>query len=233
MVPMIRFALMALLVSVAACGSAVQAQNPPAQTTAPSGVGAPPTQKSNTKAAPKAPSRKSQQRVPDDGSVTDGLYSEKFFDLRYSIPQGWVVRTPEMWQGIAQEGAVLLLSAFGKQSPASGEVNPSVTITAENLSLYPEAKTVNDYFQSLSDLVKSKGFSVLNEPAQIDMAGVTFLRGDFQKQEGELTTYQATMVAFRKGYVLQVTAITGDEEQLTPMLNRLHIFAPPTMRRTP
>jgi hypothetical protein len=221
----------AVFVFIFAFGSLVAAaQNSPAQPAKPQGEsGTPAAQKSKSGSA-----RKPSQPLPDEGTVTEGTYAENFFNLRYVIPPGWVVRTADMRQGLAQgEQAVLLLSASGKAAPATDQVNPSVTISAESLALYPDVKTSDDYFEAFTELVKSKGFSVLNPPAEIDLAGVNFLRGDFQKQQGDVVTYQATMVALRKGYVLEITAISGSEEELTPLLNRLHIFAPPTMRRTP
>lgn len=191
---------------------------------------APPAVKSvPPKSSAKASTR--PQPLPDQGTVTNSSYSEKFFNLRYTTPQGWVVKTPEMSHGLPEaDKAILLLSVFGPGTPSSTAVIPSVTISAESLSLYPQMKTAQDYFDSLSDLVQGKGFSVLNEPAEIQIGGVTFLRGDFQKEEGDITTYQASMVAIRKGYILLITAISGDDEQLTPLLNRVHIFAPPTLK---
>jgi hypothetical protein len=184
------------------------------------------------KSVAKPPSRNAQPR-PDDGSVASGVYSESFFNLSYNLAPSWVVKTPEMRQGLAgQDNSILLLSAFEKDKPAPGHIAPSITITAETLSAYPEVKTAADYFAALSEIVTNKGFAVLNEPAEIEIGGVTFLRGDFQEQEGGGSTmYQASMVAIRKGYILGITAITGNEEELTPMLNRLHIFAPPSLKK--
>lgn len=182
--------------------------------------------------APPTKAKKGKQPQPDEGTVTDGIYSEKFFLLRYAIPQGWVVKTGEMREGIpGQENATLLLSTFAKAAPSAGEINPSVNITAESAAAYPDVKTADDYMESISEFVTSKGFTELNPPGEISIGGVPFLRSDFQKQEGDLTTYQATMVTIRRGYILQVTAISGDEEQLTPLLSRLRITAPPTMRK--
>ncbi len=176
--------------------------------------------------------KKGAQPQPDEGSVADGVYSEKFFLLRYAIPPGWVVKTGEMREGIpGQENAMLLLSTFAKAAPSTGEINSSVNITAESAAAYPDVKTADDYMDSITEFVTSKGFSVLNPPGEISIGGVPFLRSDFQKQEGDLTTYQATMVTMQRGYILQVTAISGDEEQLTPLLNRVRITAPPTMRK--
>jgi len=191
-----------------------------------------PSSSKPTASARSAGGRKAPQPKPDEGSLTKGTYTEKFFSLSYALPANWVVRTPEIRQGLAaQDNAVLLLSAFGKDKPAVSEINPSVTLSAESLSSYPDVKTAEDYFAVLSQVVTSKGFVVLNAPAEIDVGGVTFLRGDFQKQEDDSTTYQATMVALRKDYLLTITAISGNEEDLTPLLNRLQIFAPPTLNR--
>lgn len=219
----------AIFIFVLALGGLLSASQNPAQPARPQVPSGSPADKSKSQ-----PARKSAQPVPDEGTVAEGAYAENFFNLRYAIPQGWIVRTPEMRRGLTQgDQAFLLLSASGATTPTADNVNPSVTITAENLVLYPGVKTADDYFESFAELVKSKGFAVLNAPAEINIAGVNFLRGDFQKQEGDVTTYQATMVALRKGYVLEITAISGNDEELTPLLNRLHIFAPPTMRRTP
>lgn len=173
-----------------------------------------------------------EEPKPDEGTVTDGLYSEKFFLLHYSVPPGWTVKTPEMRQGLpGQENAILLLAAFEKAAPLPGTINPSVDITAESAAASPDIKTPADYLESITELVASKGFTVLNPPGEISIGGVNFLRSDFQKQEGDLTTYQATMVALRRGYFLQITVISGNDEQLTPLLDRLRITAPPTLKK--
>jgi hypothetical protein len=190
------------------------------------------TSKPAVKKPPATAKSKGTESRPDEGTVTDGLYSEHFFLLRYAVPQGWVVRTPEMRKELpGQENAILLLSTFAKAAPTQGEINPSISITAESAAASPEIKTPADYLESITELVASKGFTVLNPPGEITIGGVNLLRGDFQKQEGDQVTYQATMVAFRRGYILQITAITGNEEQLTPLLNRLQITAPPTLKK--
>jgi hypothetical protein len=81
------------------------------------------------------------------------------------------------------------------------------------------------------NVAEARGFKVLNEPGEIEMGGVPFLRGDFVREAADTNTYQATLVTVRKGYVLSITAISGDEEQLTPLLNRLRIVAPPALKK--
>ena len=204
--------------------SLAQAPAAPSPTPAPAQKSAKPT--AGSKPAKGAPAR------PDEGSVAGDVYTEKFFNLSCTIPQGWVVKTATMREGLPeQQDSVLLLSAFAKDAPVAGEVNSSLTITAESLAAYPDVKTTADYFSALSEIVTGKGFTVLNEPAEIEIGGVTFLRGDFQKEEADGTTYQATMVSIRNGYILAVTAISGKDEDLTPLLNRVHVFAPPSLRK--
>jgi hypothetical protein len=180
----------------------------------------------------KAKPKGREEPKPDEGTLTDSMYAERFFLLHYTVPPGWVVKTPEMRQGLpGQENAILLLAAFEKAAPSPGTINSSVDITAESAAASPDIKTPADYMESITELVTSKGFTVLNPPGEISIGGVSFLRSDFQKQEGDLTTYQATMVAMRRGYFLQVTAISGDDEQLTPLLDRVRITAPPTLKK--
>ncbi len=218
--------LMRYLFAVLILTSLSLAQTPPAPSSTPA-----PAEKS---AKPTTGSKlaKGAQARPDDGSIAGDVYTEKFFNLSCTIPQGWVVKTAAMREGLpAEQDSMLLLSAFAKDVPVAGEVNSSLTITAENQIAYPQVKTTTDYFSALSEIVTGKGFTVLNEPAEIEIGGVTFLRGDFQKEEADGTTYQATMVAIRNGYILAVTAISGKDEDLTPLLNRVHVIAPPSLKK--
>lgn len=198
------------------------------------GVPAPSSaQESGSKAqtSPAKP-KKGPQGQPDEGTIANNVYSENFFLLRYTIPQGWVVKTLEMRQGLpGQQSAVLLLSAFEKAEPSAGEVNSSINISAESTAASQAIKTPEDYLGLIADFASSKGFTVLNAPGEITLGGVNFLREDFLKEEGDVGTYQATMVTMRRGYLLQITVITGNVEELTPLLNRLQITAPPTLKK--
>lgn len=218
-----QLAVLAFLCAALTISFAQQSTAPAAQS------GTSPAPSSPRKQAAKPPDRGNQPR-PDVGSVIGETYSERYFNLSCTIPQGWVVRTDPMKQGlVSDDNSILLLSTFAKQAPDVNAINPSLTITAESLALYPQVRTAEDYFDNLAEIVTSKGFTVINAPAEIEVGGVTFLRGDFQKQDGTATVYQASMVAIRKGYALSVNAISGNEEQLTPLLNRVRILAPPTL----
>ena len=118
---------------------------------------------------------------------------------------------------------------FAKEKPESSQITSSVTISAESTASYPDVKNAESYFDEVSEVVTSKGFAVLNAPAEIEVGGVTPLCAAISRRSGDTTAYQAIMVTLRKGYFLTVTTISGNEEELTPLLNRLSIFAPPTL----
>jgi hypothetical protein len=160
------------------------------------------------------------------------VYAEKFFNLHYTLPQGWTVQTEDMRKQLpAGQDTVLLLSSFAHPQPQASEVNPSITISAESVAQYKEGVDAESYLEAVKNVAEARGFKVLNEPGEIEMGGVPFLRGDFVREAADTNTYQATLVTVRKGYVLSITAISGDEEQLTPLLNRLRIVAPPALKK--
>lgn len=188
-----------------------------------------PGQKPGTRKA--AAPRRAGELAPDPGVVENSIYSERFFHLQYAIPQGWTVRTDEMRKQLPPSAdAVLLLSTSAHPQPQGTEVNPSITISAESAAQYKEGVDPESYLGAIRDYAATRGFKVLNEPAEIELGGVTFVRSDFVREAADGNTYQASLVALRKGYLLSVTAISGDEEQLTPLLNRLRIVAPPALK---
>lgn len=205
-----------------------------AQTPAAKPAGAPPQGSAAEKSGAAKPgsSRRPTQAGPDLGTVANGVYAEKFFNLRYTLPQGWTVRTEEMRKDLpAGADTLLLLSAFAHPQLQGSEVNSSITISAESAAQYKEGVDAEAYLAAVSDYAATKGFKVLNPPGEIEMGGVTFVRGDFVREAADTNTYQATLVTLRKGYILSVTAISGDEEQLTALLDRLRIFAPPALKK--
>ncbi|HYG98262.1 MAG TPA: hypothetical protein VD837_03965 [Terriglobales bacterium] len=224
--------------ALAGAASVAQQPTPTPSRTAPSAPAKPVVTRQQADKAGQNPaaqpsrSKKSDATRPDDGLLVDGIYTEKFFNLRYSVPQGWTVQTDEMRKGLPSGDTVLLLSAFAEPKPKADAVNSSITISAESAAQYKEAVDAEAYLEAVKNFAITKGFKVLNEPGEIEIGGVTFLRGDFVRESADnVNTYQATMVTVRKGYILSVTAISGDEEQLTPLLNRLRIIAPPSLRR--
>ncbi len=190
----------------------MQGQQPPEQRKA--------TNKSSSNAA--APS-------PDFGAITDGTYRNTAFGFTYKLPFGWVDRTREMSEDSTQEPdsndpkkSTLLLAAFEHPPEATGEtVNSAVVVAAEAASSYPGLHDAQQYFGPLTELTKSKGLKVINEPYDYRVGAVQLVRGDFSKPLSTLTMHQSTLVMLEKGYIVSFTFIGGSEDEVDTLVETL------------
>ena len=105
-------------------------------------------------------------------------------------------------------------------------MNSAVVIAAESVALYPGLKTATDYFAPLTELTTSKGFKVVNEPYEYSLGTKPLVRGDFSKEVGKLTMYQASLVALQKGYIISFSFVAGSSEEVDQLIEKL-VFASP------
>jgi len=159
----------------------------------------------------------------DPGSITNGIYRNFTFGFSYKLPFGWVDRTHEM-SATADDAAkaIVLLSSFERPPEAKGEtVNSAVVFAAEAASRYPGLQNAEHYFGPLTELTKSKDFTVINPPYDFPVGTKLLVRGDFSKDLGKLTMRQSTLVMMDKGYVVSFTFIGGTEEEVDGLLETL------------
>jgi hypothetical protein len=159
------------------------------------------------------------------GAVADGLYRNSAFGFRYKIPVGWVDRTADMSAEAPSSEAgksVVLLAIFARPPAAAGEtVNSAVIIAAESMATYPGWKSAADYFEAISQLTTSKGFKAVNEPFEFSAGMRSLVRGDFSKELGKLTMYQASLAMVQKGYATSFTFLAGSEDEVEELIERL------------
>src|SRR5208337_2257228 len=155
--------------------------------------GAPHAQGQAQSTPPSKPrSGQSQVSATDPGATTNGVYRNPDFGFTYKIPFGWVDRTKEMSEdsGDAKK-SILLLAVFERPPEVSGDsVNSAVVVAAEPASSYPGLRNAEQYFGPLTELTKSKGLTVVNEPYEFRVGTVQLVRGDFSKPLGNLTMRQ-------------------------------------------
>ncbi len=155
------------------------------------------------------------------GALADGIYRNAFFGFTYKLPYGWVDRTADMREG-DDPGKLLLLAVFERPPEATGTtINSAVVIAAEKVSSFSGLKTASDYFGPITELATAKGFSVLNEPHDFVVGTKHLVRGDFSKQRGSLTMYQASLVTLEKGYGVSFTFIGGSEDEIEELIEKL------------
>ncbi len=164
---------------------------------------------------------------PDPGSITNGAYRSSTFGFTYKIPFAWVDRTGEMSEDSsadanASKKSILLLAVFEHPPEAAGDsVNSAVVVAAEPTSSYPGLQNAQQYFGPFTELTKSKGLKVVNEPYDYSVGTRELVRGDFSKPLGNLTMYQSTLVAIDKAYILSFTFIGGSDDEMDELVEGL------------
>jgi hypothetical protein len=169
-------------------------------------------------------SEQSRTSAPDPGSIANGLYHNSFFGFDYKLHFGWVDRTTEMRQDSSEDSndpkkSILLLAAFEHPPEVAGDtVNSAVVVAAEAVSSYPGLQNAEQYFGPVTELTKSKGFAVVNEPYEFRVGATQLVRGDFSKPLGSLTMHQSTLVMIEKGFVVSFTFIAGSEDEVDQLI---------------
>lgn len=175
-------------------------------------------------AAKPAPSQTAPK--PDPGDITNGVYRNPTFGFTYKTAFGWVDRTKEMREDSNENSSspksILLLALFERPPEASGDsVNSAVVVAAEEVASYTGLRNAEQYFGPLTELTKSKGLTVVNEPYEFRVGTTQLVRGDFSKPLGTLTMHQSTLVMIEKGYVVSFTFIGGSEDEVDELIESL------------
>jgi hypothetical protein len=156
----------------------------------------------------------------DTGTISGEAYRNTSLGFTYRIPFGWVDRTKEMSEDSnlgsnATKKSILLLAVFERPPEATGDsVNSAVVIAAEPAASYPGLENAGQYFGPLTELTKSKGLKVVNEPYSYSVGARQLVRGDFSKPLGDLSMHQSTLVMMERGYVVSFTFIGGNEDEV-------------------
>ena len=176
------------------------------------------------------------------GTVANGVYRNPALGLSCKVPTGWVLRTEEMnsreegdagnqaesgssppgTQGAAGEnqGGRVLLAAFSRPPEARGEdVNASIVIAAEPTTTYPGLKEAAQYFGPVTEIAKAQGFTVDEEPYEMQVGTKVVVRGDFHKDVGSRVMRQSTLVFLARGYAVSITVIGGTEDEVEELID--------------
>jgi hypothetical protein len=189
----------------------------------------------------------------DSGTVRNDVYRNPAFGFACKIPAAWVLRTAEMNAREEEVGAEdhaaldqtapsaplragdggrVLLAAFSRPPEAHGEeVNGSIVIAAESVAAYPGLKDAAQYFGPVTEVAKTQGFEVVEEPYEFVIGTKTtgtkttgtktMVRGDFQKDVGTRVMWQSTLVVLARGYVVSFTFIGGTEDEVEELVQGL------------
>jgi hypothetical protein len=186
------------------------------------------TPKNPASSSKPASTSRSAGALPDSGSISNGLYRNATFGFTYKMPFGWVDRTRDINEDSSPDAAspkksVVLLASFERPPEATGNtVNSAVVIAAEAVSSYPGLQSAAQYFGPLTEVTKSKGLKVVNEPYDYTVGAKPLARGDFSKSIADLTMHQSTLVTLEKGYVVSFTFIGGTQDEVDDLIEHLN-----------
>jgi len=181
-------------------------------------------------------SAKARDNSLDPGTISNGTYHNFQLGFSCKIPPGWVLRTDDMnspddSSSDANPGPApatetsghVLLAAFSRPPMARGEdVNSSMVIAAESVSVYPGLKQAVQYFGPLTEVAKSQGFIVDQDPYEIAVGSKTLVRADFHKDVGTRVMRQSTLAMVVRGYAISFTFISGTEDDLEELIDGLN-----------
>jgi len=121
--------------------------------------------------------------------------------------------------GDPQSGRVLL-AAFSRPPEAKGEdVNASIVIAVEKVATYPGLKEAAQYFGPLTEVAKAQGFTVDEEPYEIEIGTKVVERGDFHRDVGTRVMRQSTLAFLAQGYAVSITVIGGTEDEVEELVD--------------
>jgi len=197
-----------------------------------------------------------QPSTPDDSSIDNGVYNNRFFGFSVTYPKDWVVHgdaTNTRLKEIGKERAATtgamssasaevilrntyqLLTAF--QYPlgaAHVEMNPSFMIVAENVSHAPGISDGYDYLVHVRPMmIKTGVIPIQDEPAAVMLSGCKFFRQDSRIQVNGTSVQQAIVMTVINGYALAFILSGKDQQsvdELVEALGTLKFDTPPIRR---
>ena len=185
------------------------------------------------------------------------MYRNNTLGLFCKIPPGWVLRTEEMNEreedadptaadeksqpqraqggternGKSDAGRVLM-AAFSRPPDAHGdEINSSILIAVESVAAYPGLTDAAQYFGPLTEVAKTQGFVVDEEPYGVAIGAKTLVRGDFHKDVGKRVMRQSTLAWLAHGYAVSITVIGGTDDEVEELVDQVSFGAAPATKK--
>jgi len=175
----------------------------------------------------------------EPGTISNNTYRNQSLGVTCQVPLGWVLRTDDMNAGDDDSDTNatpasssdpklgrVLLAAFSRPPEArGGDVNASIVIAAESVSVYPGLKEAAQYLGPIAEVAKGQGLTVAHEPYEIAIGTKPLAREDFQKDVGSRVMRQSTLVFLTKGYAVSLTFIGGTEDEVGELIGALTFTA--------
>ena len=150
----------------------------------------------------------SQTPNPEDGKVASGIYTSKYFDLSYPLPQGWT-------EGLAgpvpsHSGYYALRTLIPRDA-----LNATILIAAQDMFFAARphsdaAAAANDFRQAMSEI---EGMTIDREPSEVRISDRPVQRVDFSG----VGLHRAMFVAEIRCHLVSFNLTTRDPELLATL----------------
>ena len=171
------------------------------------------------------------------GSVKDGRYTNKFFDIQMDVPKDWDVQSQAENDAIMEEGKNMvagdnknmkaalkaseintagLLTVFKDKPGTTATFNPSIMLVAENLKNAPGVKTGKEYlFHSRKLMLAGQmQYNHIDEDfAKREINGWEFYTMNVSANYSGVTVNQVYLATVKDGFALGLIYSYADEAQ--------------------
>lgn len=156
---------------------------------------------------------------PDEGSVSDDTYTNRFFGFEYTFPDHLDVRDQaDFMQGQLDQSnrSFVLLAAFGDAPEGTGR--EGVVLLADSAAAYPDLPDAAAYLDRVArPAAEKQRFQLLVAARPVQLAGQKFFRMDFRRDD----LLQSSIFTLRRGYALGFTLIAPTADRLQKLLDSL------------
>jgi TonB family protein len=202
--------------------------------------------KTPTEARESSSPSQSDKSVPDNGHVSDNVYTNDFFEFTYQFPKGWSVGGGEIKQFMSevihatapedpiqkalfdvlmQHTQYLLVVSehpFGTPVPE----NPGILVIAQDVSFAPGIENGTDFLKLISRSVAAKSkYRIDREPYEFTIGRQPFSRMDVEMDAPNGTTVRQSSVAtIINRHAIWFVFSATDQKRLEALVETLNTF---------
>jgi TonB family protein len=200
---------------------------------------------------PDAP--KSDTEQPDDGFLSQNVYTNRFFGFSFEFARGWNVLKAEQGKALLRLGTALLVDGdptgkdlaeaaaddwhqllfVTKQTTTNISTSTNlIQIEAMSTRLAPQLKAGAEFLQATGAFLQRSGkvSSTLNPPEQFAVAGRTFWKRRLDFPVNNVVTHEIEAVTIERGYFILFIFASPDASKLDELqgtMNSLRFTSPP------
>jgi len=187
----------------------------------------------------RSPAGETSGPKPEDGSIMENIYTNKFFGFTYEFPKGWTVMSSEAARAIVEMGSVFISTgdptdqdtkqvALKKGFPLlfvmEGRLKnqpfnaSSVQVTALDTRAVTQL-SVQSLLKSITERLRQAGATIqgTGSPEKLLLGGRDFWKINVTVPLGGGTRYVSEIVTFDKGFALFFVLGTSGTESLAQM----------------